>query len=217
MKNARLKSKKKVKLLFIKGVLLFQISQPLASCTSAVLMPLPVPISRLSEMKREKILTDKTSHVKIATIIRPIINEIDLTNQQIEDLNIICSQLDNGSITLNEAILKIRGKSLYEWAFVIIIILVWQTQNMTGFVPQLPHLDPHGWATGRYRQHKPGSQSTFLPPPSGVEKEIHAAKQLAIAAGNEDEFKMSHEAAVELVSKTYPGSTQITEDCKVSD
>lgn len=55
-------------------------------------------------------------------------------------------------------------------------------------------------------------------PPSRFEPEtLHTMKQMCHASADEHGFVMSRDEALKLVSDTYSGSTQIMEDCKVTD
>jgi hypothetical protein len=54
-------SKRKAQKLFVYGMLIFQLGQPLVPCAAAVMMPLPpVAIHRLSPIEQDIILSNKT-------------------------------------------------------------------------------------------------------------------------------------------------------------
>ena len=56
-------SKGKAKRLFVYGVFIFQLGQPLVPCAAAVVMPLPpVAIHRLSPIEQDKILSNKNGY-----------------------------------------------------------------------------------------------------------------------------------------------------------
>ena len=73
-----------------------------------------------------------------------------LTDQQIEDFNLICYKLQTGSITLDTAVLKLRAGGFYDRAILVFIIYMFSLQQCDSFqnVP-LPHMDPMGWLNGR--------------------------------------------------------------------
>lgn len=74
-----------------------------------------------------------------------------LTDEQIDDLNIICYKLQKGSITIDKAILEIRGGGFYDWATLAFIIYMFYLQETHAFgVVPLPHMDLLGWASGKY-------------------------------------------------------------------
>ncbi len=97
--------KRKAKRLFVHGMFLFQLGQPLVPCAAAVIMPLPpTAIDRLSPFEQDRILENKNSYPQIASIVESKTDKMVLTDQQIEDFNLICYKLQNGSITLDKAI-----------------------------------------------------------------------------------------------------------------
>ena len=67
-------------------------------------MPLLQAIHRLSPMEESRIRTNK-NYPKIAPIIESKIDKMVLTDEQIEDLNLICYKLQKSSITIDKAIL----------------------------------------------------------------------------------------------------------------
>ena len=81
-------SKRKAKKVFLYGIFLFQLGQPLVPCASAVVMPLPpVAIHRLSPVEQDRILSNKNSYPQIATIANQKVDKIRLTNDQIKQFN----------------------------------------------------------------------------------------------------------------------------------
>ena len=101
VKNVSLNGKRKAKILFVHGMFLFQLGQPLVPCAAAVMLPLPPAIERLSPFEQDRILGNKNSYPQIASIVKSKTDKMVLTDRQIEDLNIICYKLQNGSITLD--------------------------------------------------------------------------------------------------------------------
>ena len=137
--------------------------------------------------------------------------------KQIEDLNLICYKLQKGSISIDKAILKLRADGFYDWARLAFIIYMFSLQQGDSFqnVP-LPHMDPIGWASGKYDSRNAGQCPSN--PPSRFEREtLHRMKQMCAASADENGFVMSYDEAIKLLQETYSGSMQITEDCKITD
>jgi hypothetical protein len=145
-----LNSKRKAKRLCLYVVFMFAISQILAPC-AAVVLPLP-PTSnyRLSSIEESRTSTN-TRCPEIAPVIESKVDKMVLTDQQIEDLNLICYKLQKGSITIDKAILKLRAGGFYDWATLAFLIYMFSLQQGDSFqnLP-LPHMDPMGWASGKY-------------------------------------------------------------------
>ena len=103
-------SKVKAKRLFVYGMFLFQLGQPLVPCAAAVVMALPpVAIHRLSPIEQDRILSNKNSYPQIAHILEEKVDKIRLTNEQIKQFNNLAIELNSGSITMEEAVLRLRG------------------------------------------------------------------------------------------------------------
>ena len=77
-------SKDKAKRLFVYGMFIFQLGQPLVPCAAAVVMPLPPAVERLSPIEQDKILSNKNSYPQIAHILEEKVDKIRLTNEQIK-------------------------------------------------------------------------------------------------------------------------------------
>jgi len=168
-------SKGKAKRLFVYGMFLFQLGQPLVPCAAAVVMPLPPAIHRLSPIEQDRILSNKNSYPKIARIIEEKMDKMVLTDEQIEDLNLICYKLQKGSITIDKAILELRGGGFYDWATLAFIIYMFSLQQGNSFqnVP-LPHQDPFGWLSGKYDSKNVG------PSPSRPSTSLKMEKPVAM-------------------------------------
>jgi hypothetical protein len=212
-------SRGKAKMFFVYGMFIFQLGQPLVPCADAVVMPLPPAIHRLSLMEQDKILSHKNSSPQIALIIQSEMEKMVLTDQHIEDLDLICYKLENGSITLDKAVLELRGGDFYDWATLALIIYMLRLQQGNSFqnVP-LPHMDPTGWASGKYDSKNAGNGQCLSHPPSRFEREtLHTMKQMCAASADENGFVMSYDEAYNLVKENYSGSMQVTEDFKITD
>ena len=196
---------------------MFAISQPLVPCAAAVMMPLPPAIHRLSPMQESRIRTNK-NYPQIAPVIESKMDKMVLTDQQIEDLNIICYKLQRGSITLDKAVLQLRAGGFYDWATLAFIIYMFSLQQGDSFqnVP-LPHMDPMGWVSGKYdrkpMQHTSYKSSRFELEMAGVNDNMCPG----LAMADENGFVMSYQEAYDLVAKTYPGYMQVDKSCKITD
>ena len=93
---------------------MFAMSQPLVPCAAAVIIPLPQAIHRLSPIEQKTIRSNQNYYPQIASIIESKMDKMVLTDQQMEDLNLICSKLQTGSITLDTAVLKLQAGGFYD-------------------------------------------------------------------------------------------------------
>ena len=92
-----------------------------------------------------------------------------------------------------------------------------QQGNSFQTVP-LPHMDPMGWASGKYDSRNAGNPQCRSNPPSRFEREtLHTMKQMCHTLADENGFVMSYDEAYNLVKETYSGSLQVTEDLKITD
>lgn len=158
-------SKRKAKRLFVDVIFTFQLGQPLIPFTTAVMMPLPPAIERLSPFEQDRILGNKNYYPQIATIIEQKIDKMVLTDEQIDDLNRICYKLQTGSITLDKAILEIRGGSLIDTAAALVLIIVMlktMRVGIDGF--QIPIVPQNG---GVHRPANGGIQQQINHPKHG--------------------------------------------------
>ncbi len=210
-------SKSKAKRLFVYGMFIFQLSQPLVPCAAAVVMPLsPVAIHRLSPIEQNRILSNKNCYLQIATIPESKVDKIRLTNDQIKQFNNLALQLNSGSITMEEAVLELRGGDgltdvVGILAFVIFINWYDSLFGVKAFPANpLPHQDPFGWLSGKYDSKNAGNPQCPSNPPSRFEREtLHTMKQMCAASVNENGFVMSYDEAYNLIKETYPGSKTI--------
>jgi len=99
-------------------------------------------------------------------------------------------------ITIDKGILKLRAGGFYDWATLAFIIYIFSLQQGDSFqnLP-LPHMDPIGWASGKY-----DSRNTVQcpsNPPSRLEREtLHQMKQMCAASADENGFVMSKDEAI---------------------
>lgn len=216
--------KRKAKRLGLYIVILFIISQPLVPDVDAVMMPLPPSIHRSSPMEQGRILSNKTYYPKIAHILEEKVDKIRLTNEQIKQFNNLALQLDSGSITMEEAVLELRGGSGLTDVAAILAFVIFANWYDSLFGTEafqaipLPHMDPMGWSSGKYNSKNAGNGQCLSHPPSRFEREtLYRMRQICAASADENGFVMGRDEALKLVSDTYGGSTQITEDCKVTN
>ena len=218
-------SKGKAKRLFVYGMFLFQLGQPFVPCAAAVVMPLPpVAIHRLSPIERDIILSNKNGYPQIATIPESKVDKIRLTNDQIKEFNNLALQLNSGSITMEEAVLEIRGGDGLTDVVVVIAFFIFMDWYDSLFGVQafqanpLPHMDPLGWANGKYDSRNAGNPQCQSNSPSRFEREtLDRINQMCAASADENGFVMSYDEAYNLVKETYSGSMQVTEDFKITD
>ena len=189
---------------------IFQLGQPLVPYATAVVMPLPpVAIHRLSPIEESRIRTNK-NYPQIADIPASKVDKIKLTNEQIKNLAL---QLNSGSITMEEAVLQIRGggHDMTDVLAVIafIIFINWYDSLFGGKAFQanpLPHQDPFGWLSGKYDSKNAGNGQCLSHPISRFEREtLHTMKQMCAASADENGFVMSRDEAFKLLSDTYGG------------
>ena len=109
IKSLTLNGKRKVKRLFVHGILLFQLSQPLVLYAAAIMILLPPAIERLSFFEQDRILSNKNGYPQVAIIPELKVDKIRLTNEQIKEFNNLAIELNSGSITMEEAVLRLRG------------------------------------------------------------------------------------------------------------
>ncbi len=145
-------SKAKAKRLFVYGIFLFQLVQPLVPCAAGIVMPLPpVAIHKLSTIEESRIRTNK-NYPQIAYIPASKVDKIRLTNEQIKEFNNLALQLNSGSINMEE------GDGVTD--VVALIFINWYDSLFGGKAFQA-HQDLFGWLTGKYdsRRSRP---MTFL-------------------------------------------------------
>ena len=224
IKNLPLNGKSKIKRFLVYGIFLFQISQPLIPYAAAGVLPLPpVAIERLSPFDQDRILSKKKYSPEIAHIIEEKVDKIKLTNEQIKQFNNLALQLNNGSITMEEAVLQLRGGDglvdvVVVFAFVAFVNWYDSLFGVEAFQGNiLPHQDPWGWWTGKYDKNAGTGQSLAYPPSRFERETLNKMKQMCAATPDENGFVMDYDEAFNLIKETYPGFMQITDQCKVTE
>ena len=102
-------SKKQVKKWVLTGMMVLHISQPLVPCATAIILPIPSVANHRLTLEQNKMLNDKNYYPQIAPIIQEKIDKLQLTTDQLHELNDFARQINEGSITMEEAVLQIRG------------------------------------------------------------------------------------------------------------
>lgn len=87
---------------------MFAISQPLSPCVAVGIAPPPTAINRLVFIKQSTSIANK-NNPQIASIAQPKIDKIKLTRQQLKQVNDLAFLVNSGSITIDEALLQLRG------------------------------------------------------------------------------------------------------------
>ena len=197
--------------------------QPLVPYAYAVMVPLPLSIERLAPIEQDRILGNKNSYHQIATIPESKVDKIRLTNEQIKQFNNLALQLNSGSITMEEAVLQLRGGDgltdvVGILAFVIFINWYDSLFGVKAFQANpLPHQDPFGWLSGKYdckpMQHTSYKSSRFELEMAGVNDNMCPGLPMA----DENGFVMSYQEAHNLVAETYPGYLEVNENYKITD
>jgi hypothetical protein len=180
------------------------------------MMPLPSPVDIHRLLSIEGI---STRCPIIAPVIESKVDKMVLTDEQIEDLNLICYKLQNGLITIDKTILILRAGGFYDWATLAFIIYMFSLQQGNSFQANpLPHQDPFGWLSGKYDSRNGGNGQCLSHIPSRFERETpHTMKQMCAAVADQNGFVMDYDQALNLVKEIYSGSMQITEDLKIPD
>ena len=162
---------------------IFQLGQPLVPCAAAVMLPLPpVAIHRLSPIEQDRILSNKNGYPQVAIIPELKVDKIRLTNEQIKQFNNLALQLNRGSITMEEAVLGLRGgDGLTDVVAVIAFVIFMNWYDSLFGVKAFQanpssHQDPFGWLNGKY-DRKPMQHTSYKS--SRFEREtLHMTKQM---------------------------------------
>jgi hypothetical protein len=177
-----------------------------------------IPIERLLKAQ-----PDKRPKSSLCAQIIPTVEKFDkikmtaVTSQEIEELNTLFAQLDQGLITMDEALFKLRGGSFGEAVVCLaLIILLQYYDNMVEAFnqPVPPHMDFWGWLSGKYKlDKKPGFCPSEPYRVSRFDRDISAmANKMTLAQPDENGFVLTHDQALELLTKTYPGELGIVDN-----
>lgn len=220
-------SKRRAKRLWLYVKLIVFLNQPLITAYEcAVILTPPPAIHRLSAIQQDKILKNEKCHSQITEIIQEKVEKMRITSKQHKQFKTVAFQLNNGAITIEEAVLQLRGgDGLSELAGIVafIIFINWYDSlfGVQAFTATpLPHQDPFGWLTGKY-DHTPDKpdltltyrSSRFQLEMAGVSRNMCPGSAMA----DENGFVMSYEEARNLVAETYSGYLEVNESCRISD
>ena len=199
VRNLASNSKRKAKRVFLYATFIFQLGQPLVPYAAAVVMPLPPAIHRLSPIEQDRILSNKNGYPQVAIIPELKVDKIRLTNEQIKQFNNLALQLNSGSITMEEAVLGLRGgDGLTDVVAVIafVIFMNWYDSLFSVEALQanpLPHQDPFGWLSGKYNSN--GNPTLLVP-------------NVAKARTKRDYTRVEMEKPASMPQQEYSGMTK---------
>ena len=177
IRNLASNSKRKAKRVFLYATFIFQLGQPLVPYAAAVMVALPPQIS-IEHVVPAEVLRGNTQCPGIAPIIKAKMDKMTLTDYQVKELEAIFIKLQNNSITMDQAVLEIRGGGFEDLAAILtfVIFVNWYDSffGVKAFQANpLPHQDPFGWLSGKYDYRNVGPSPSR--PPTSLEMEKPAA------------------------------------------
>jgi len=106
----------------------------------------------------------------------------------------------NGSISMEEAILQLRGADIAGViAFIIFINWLNSLCRVEPFqVTPPPHMDPLGWLQGSYNQNQPKTGSSGSPTYLQITRSSTMPHQEFVALSKEERRQLSHSNDIEL-------------------
>ena len=176
---------------------------------------LSLPPTSIERLISNQLDSQTRNIAQFAPVIGPRVDKFVLTDKQIEELDILYSKFKNGSITMEEAILELRGGDLSDW--LVLFVFFYMIANHTGesfLQAPLPHMDPVGWINGKYNNLRFPGQSR---PEFSFERKYFDSRQMCTGSEDENGFVMSYEQAYDLVANKYPGYMSIDDQLKASD
>ncbi len=117
-------SKRKAKRVFLYATFIFQLGQPLVLYAADVMISLPPCIHRLLPIEQDRILSNVNGYPQVAIIPKLKVDKIRLTNEQIKQFNNLALQLNSASITMEEAILGLRGCDRLTYVVAVIAFVI---------------------------------------------------------------------------------------------
>ena len=170
-------SKRKSKRVFLYATFIFQLGQPLVPYAAAVMVPLPPQIS-IEHVVRAEVLRGNTQSPGIAPIIKAKMDKMTLTDYQVQELEAIFIKLQDNSITMDQAVLEIRGGGFEDLSAILMFVIFvnWYDSffGVKAFQANpLPHQDPFSWLSGKYDSRNVGPSPSR--PPTSLEMEKPAA------------------------------------------
>ena len=141
------------------------------------------------------------------------VDKIRLTNEQIKQFNNFAIELNSSSITMEEAVLRLRGGNGLTYVVAVIAFVIFMNWYDSLFgvkafqANPLSHQDPYGWLTAKYDSKNVGNGQCLSHPPSRFEREtFNRMKQMWAASVDKNGFVMSYDEAYNLVKETNSGS-----------
>lgn len=167
---------------------LFQLGQQLVPYTVFVVMLLLPAIHRLSPIEHDRILSNKNGYPQAAIIPELKVDKIKLTNEQIKQFNNLATELNVGSITMEEIVLRLRGGDGLTDVIAVIAFITFMNWYNSLFGTQafqanpLPPKDPYGWLTGKDDSKNADNGQCLSHSPSRFEREtFNRMKQICTA------------------------------------
>ena len=210
--NSKFKFKKI--LLYIMLIASFQVSQQ----ANSVMLPFPPDKVKLETLvwKSESRCQD---FLKIAPTIVKNADKVILTNEQIRMFDSLSQQLIDGSINLEEAIIRLRGGDGFTDITIILLFYAFINwiDGASGFQNYLPpHLDVVGWFNGKYDTSLIPGQSPSSTRLSVIPTEMTAFNDMLLEFNN-PKYVMTKDEALKLIKDTYQGHLEITYNEKISE
>ena len=226
LKTVRTKVKTKVKRFGARVIFVYTLSNPFAQ----IVLPFPQTfqqIERVREYKQEQFFESlEVEAVNLPERKPDKITLIKLSKEELKQIENLVFQVRTGSLTVDEAILKLKGGfDVTGFALVVFIIyLFYRIDTLThGYAPAPPpkstgFRDSLNWMHNHVkdifkRDGLPSSQ-----PISRFDREVVGpATRMCMATPDQDGYVMSYEEAVKLLTETYPGSEQITTNYRMTN
>lgn len=219
------KAKIKVKRFGAHVMLIYTLTSPFQ-----IILPIPsapIQIEKVRETKQSQFFGDWTPQV--ANLLEKRSDKIvlsKLTAEQMKEIEMLALQVYNGSITMDQAILKLKG-GMDITALAVVATIAYMvyliTSNLTpadAFVLKPTFLDdPVGYFNYQMSKSKPFNNNQYTSRRvSQFDRDVvGAATQMSMANSDQDGFIMSREEALKLLTETYPGEIQINEDCRMTE
>ena len=117
----------------------------------------PPPVDRISPYALDSIRAQNKNNLRSVPVISNRPDKIIYTEEQINELSQISFEFLDGSISMEEAVLKLRGGVKFkDISFIVLYIWLWKLQNshVQGFqLPPQIKLPHHTLTGGQHRPH----------------------------------------------------------------
>jgi len=180
--------KYRLRVIFISLIFGASTSLPLAPPLGIALPPPPlISPAPMERIQRNESNSYYKNFPKVGTTLTEQSYKIVFTEKQIKELDRLGLEVTSDLTTIDEAILQLRGGSLTDLAVILAFVIFanWldSLYGVEAFqqVP-LPHMDPHGWISGKYDSKNAGNPQCLANPPSRFERDtLHTMKQMCAA------------------------------------